>query len=55
MLRAGTVPELNSLHAGVVLPRAGAVYVLVDLHRDEVRGDGDHQPVSDDGQGADGL
>lgn len=54
---AGTRTEAgqHSLQAGAVAQHAGAVRVLVDLQRDEVGGDGDHQPVPDDSQDANGL
>ena len=44
-----------SLHASAVCCHAGAVHVLVDLHRNEVGRDGNHQPIPDDSQDADGL
>lgn len=51
----GRADGQHSLHTSAVLSHAGAVHVLVDQHGDEVGGDGDHQPIPDDSQDADGL
>lgn len=53
--KVGTADQPHSLNSSVVFFHAGAVCVLVDLHRDEVRCDGNHQSIPDDSQDADGF
>lgn len=53
--RVGTADQPHSLNSSVVFFHAGAVCVLVDLHRDEVRCDGNHQSIPDDSQDANGF